>query len=407
MTDIGHIATGVVSRRAMLKRAGSVVVGVYGASSLLAACSPAPAPTPATAPPAPTPAPNPAATQLPAAPAATVVPATKPTAAPPAATTAPAAQPTAAPQAASLKVQVGVQNVEFAGIYEAGQQGYLKIENVSQELLATGPNVAPVTVVAGGGANLGVLGGADSLIKARSGGVPLKAFGVLLQKAPSGLMSLASNPIKTPKDAVGKRIGLQSGARGPWSTILQLNGLDESQMTIVPVEFDPSPLVNGQVDGFWSYAFNQPLALQAKGLDTLMMVAYDAGYKYYGDVLFATDQVLKDQEDALIRWLRASVKGWEYTIQHPEEAARFTVDRSPDLNLDVNQQTAQNTAQIDYLTSNLTRQKGLLWMDPATWQAGIDILDKLGQLNAPVKVDDIQTTTLLEKAFGGKTTLLT
>jgi len=368
-----HFST---TRRALLARMGGLVGVVFGVG-LLSACSPT-APAPA--------APGPTATSAPAA---------KPTAAP--------AQ-TAAPVA--LKVQVGTQNVEFAGLYEADQQGYLKSENVSQELLATGPNVAPVTVVAGGGANLGVLGGADSLIKARAGGVPVKAFATLLQRAPSGLLSLASNPIRTPKDAVGKRVGLQTGARGPWSTIMQLNGIDESQVTVVPVEFDPTPLVNGQVDGFWSYAFNQPLALQAQGLSTVMMVAYDAGYKFYGDVVFATDQVLKDQEDALVRWLRATVKGWEYTLQHPEEVAQFTVNRSPDLGLDLNQQIAQDKAQVDYLTSDLTKQKGLLWMDPATWQAGIDTLDKLGQLPAPVKVEDIQTTDILQKAFGGKTSLL-
>jgi NitT/TauT family transport system substrate-binding protein len=390
-----------MSRRVLLLRG----TGLVSMAGLLAACGPGapggssgPAATAAVPPPV---QPTTAATSAPAAPATAAAKPTSAQAVPPATTSANSAQ------AVALKVQVGTQNVEFAGMYEAEQQGYLKSENISQSLLPTGPNVAPVTVVSGGGADLGILGGADSLIKARSSGVPVKAFGVLLQKAPSGLLSLASNPIKTPKDAVGKKIGLQSGARGPWSTILQLNGLDEKQMTIVPVEFDPAPLVNGQVDGFWSYAFNQPLALQAQGLDTVMMVAYDAGYKFYGDVLFATDQVIKDQEDALVRWLRASAKGWEYTIAHPEESAQFTVNRSPELGLKVDQQIAQNKAQIDYVTSALTKQKGLLWMEPATWQVGIDILDKLGQLNGPVTVDDIQTTTLLEKAFGGKVSLLT
>jgi NitT/TauT family transport system substrate-binding protein len=387
-----------LSRRAMVKHFGGLAAGLVGIGGLLSACAPTPGAAPAPTAPA-----QPAPTSAPVAPPAPGA-TTKPAAAP---ATAPAVSAAAPSTPTSLKVQIGVQNVEFAGTFEADQQGYLKAENLSQDLLATGPNVAPVTVVSGGGANLGVLGGADSLIKARSSGIPVKAFGAILQKAPSGLMSLAANPIKTPKDAVGKRIGLQSGARGPWSTILQLNGLEEKQMTIVPVEFDPAPLVNGQVDGFWSYAFNQPLALQSKGLDTVMLVAYDAGYKYYGDVLFATDQVIKDQEDALVRWLRATVKGWEYTVAHAEEAARFTVDRSPELGLNVDQQIAQNKAQIDYVTSDLTRQKGLLWMDPTTWQAGIDILDKIGQLSSPIKVEDIQTTTILEKAFSGKKTLLT
>ena len=115
-----------------------------------------------------------------------------------------------------------MQNVEFAGSIAADTQGYLKNVNVTQELLAFGPNVQPVTVVAGGSALAGVIGGADTFLKARASGIPVVAIGTMYQKAPSGLLSLAKNPIRTPKDAVGKKIGLQTGARGPWATILSL-----------------------------------------------------------------------------------------------------------------------------------------------------------------------------------------
>src|SRR5689334_17313272 len=138
------------SRRALFTH----TAGLIGIAGLLGACAQAPSAAPTATVAAP---PKPATTQPPAAataPAATTAPAAaaaKPTTAP-AATSAPAAAPV------MLKVQVGLQNVEFAGIYEADRQNYLKTENVSQELLPTGPNAAPVTVVAGGGANLGILG---------------------------------------------------------------------------------------------------------------------------------------------------------------------------------------------------------------------------------------------------------
>ena len=312
----------------------------------------------------------------------------------------PQATPTAAASAKaslaplSVTVQVGVQNVEFAGIIAAEDQGYLKSLALTETLLPFGPNVQPVTVVAGGSAQVGVIGGADTFLKARAGGIPVVAIGTMYQKAPSGLVSLAKNPIRTPKDAVGKKIGLQAGARGPWSTILSLSGLKESDMTIIPVQFDPTPLVQGQVDGFWAFAFNQPLVLQAQGLDTVFMTAFDAGYRFYGDVIITTDQGAKDNADALARWLRATSKGWDYAFGYPEAVAKLVADKGPALNLDVKQQTAQLKSERDFMSSS----KGLYAMDQATWQAGIDILKSLNQLDKPITAAEVMNTSILEMA---------
>lgn len=309
-------------------------------------------------------------------------------------TSAPSASAKPTLTAAALNVQVGVQNVEFAGVFAAEDQGYLKSLALTETLLPFGPNVQPVTVVAGGGAQVGVIGGADTFLKARASGIPVVAIGTMYQKAPSGLVSLAKNPIRTPKDAVGKKIGLQTGARGPWSTILNLAGLKESDMTIVPVQFDPTPLVQGQVDGFWAFAFNQPLVLQAQGLNTVFMTAFDAGYKFYGDVIITTDQGAKESADALARWLRATAKGWDYAFGYPDAVAKLAVDRSPALNLDLKQQTAQLNAEKDFMQSSA----GFYSMDQATWQAGIDILKGLNQLDKPITAAEVMNTSILAAA---------
>ena len=303
----------------------------------------------------------------------------------------------ATPKPATVTAQIGGQNVEFAGSLAADQQGFMQAVNITQQLLPFGPNVQPVTVVAGGSALTGVIGGADTFLKARASGIPVVAIGVMYQKAPSGLVSLSKNPIRSPKDAVGKKIGLQAGARGPWATILSLAGLKESDMTIVPVQFDPTPLVQGQVDGFWSFAFNQPLVLQAQGLDTVFMTAFDAGYKFYGDVIITTEAAVKANADELARWLGATQKGWDYTFAHPDEVAKLVVDKSPALNLDLKQQTAQLKAEKDFMSSS----KALFSMDAATWQSGIDILKTLNQLDKPITAAEVMNTSILELAAKG------
>ncbi len=314
----------------------------------------------------------------------------------------------AAPPAAlqAVKVQLlWIEDVEFAGLYAASSQGFLKAAGLSQTLIPGGPQINAIQSVAGGAAPIGLIGSTDQMIQARANGVPVKMIAATFQTGPFGVMSLASAPIKTPSDLVGKKIGLQAGGRPTFSEMLSASGLTASQMTIVPVGTDPTPLVSGQVDGFWSYAFNQPLELAAKGIKTTMLLASTAGVPDYGDVIFTLDDVLQKNEALLVSWLRAAVQGWQYALANPAAMAKETVDQSPSLKLSLSQQTAQASAQVPFLTSALTKAKGLLWIDPSSVSKSIDLNLKTGQIKSAVNVNDVMTTTILEKAFGGKTTL--
>lgn len=306
----------------------------------------------------------------------------------------------------NVKVQLlWVENIQFAGLLAAESQGFLKEQALTQDLIPGGPQVNALQAVAGGVAPIGLIGSSDAVIQARANGLPVKLIATEFQTGPFGVMSLASAPITSVHDLVGKKIGLQAGARPTFSEMLAIANIDPSTITVVPVGIDPTPLVSGQVDGYWASATGQPLQLKAKGIETVMLLASDAGLPSYGDVIFTLDNVLQQQEDLLTRWLRAIVKGWQYALQHNAEIAKYTVDKSPSLKLDLAQQVAQGEAQVPFVTSDLTKAKGLLWVDPATVAKSIDLNLKTGQIKSTVKVDDVVTTTILEKAYGGKTSL--
>ncbi|MHB8621034.1 MAG: ABC transporter substrate-binding protein, partial [Chloroflexota bacterium] len=307
---------------------------------------------------------------------------------------------------ATVKVQLlWVKNVQFGGNFAAEKMGYARGLGIQQDLIPGGPQVNTVQAVAGGVAPVGLIGASEALIQARANGIPVKAFATSFQKAPFGLISLAKSPIKTPHDAIGKRIGLQAGARPTWSLILAANGISLNQMTIIPVGIDPSPLVNGQVDGYWGSGVGQALSLQQKGVQVHTMLAADVGVPSNGNVIFALDKTIQEQEALLVRWLQATIKGWQYFSAHTGDIAAYTVEQSPSLKLDPKQQSAMAKGLLGYLTSPLTEQKGLLWMDLKGWTDLGDLLVKTKQIKAPVKVEDVMTTSLLEKAYGGKRSL--
>lgn len=354
-----HSRNSVMTRRAFLRQAaGLAAAGSVG--SLLAACA-GPLTIPA-------PAPAPAATNPPA------------------------------PQA--VKVQLAwIEDVTWAALYAAETQGYAKEVGLAQEFLPGGPQVDPIQAVAGGAAPFGFVGGLNQLILARANGIPVKAFGTLWQRLPFGLISLAANPIKTPKDAIGKKIGLQSGARSTWALIMAANDLKEDQMTIVPVGVDPTPLVSGQVDGYWGTATGQLLTLKAQGLAVDMMFMADAGVPGYGEVMVAPEKTLQEQQDLLVRWLKAVIKGGQYYIGHTDELAEFVVKRSPSLNLNLDVQKASAKALAEVLQSPMTQSKSLYWIDPTVATNLVDIMQRAGQIKSKVETSDLVTTAVLEKAM--------
>ena len=170
-------------------------------------------------------------------------------------TAAPTAGPTAAPTAMPIEdVSIQLDWIETIGwgpFFAAEQQGYATEVGLKQIFIPGGPQVDPLQAIAGGSAPIGITGGLNQLVLARSNGLPLKGFGAMTQRLPFGLISLSDNPITTPQDAIGKRVGLQTGARSTWALILAANNMTEDQMTIVSVGVDPTPLVNGEVDGYW------------------------------------------------------------------------------------------------------------------------------------------------------------
>jgi NitT/TauT family transport system substrate-binding protein len=300
-----------------------------------------------------------------------------------------------------VKVQLAwIEDATWAALYASETQGYAKEEGIEQDFLPGGPQVDPIQAVAGGAAPFGFIGGLNQLILARSNGIPVKAFGTLWQSLPFGLISLASNPIKTPKDAIGKKIGLQSGSRSTWALILAANNLTESQMTIVPVGVDPTPLVSGQVDGYWGTATGQLITLKSQGVQAQMMYMADSGVPGYGEMMIAPEKTLQDQEDLLVRWLKAAIKGGQYYIGHTDELAQYVVTRSPSLNLklDVQQATARQLA--DVLQSPLTKSKALYWMDQAVATNLVDIMLRAGQIRTKIDANDLMTLTILQKATG-------
>ena len=296
-----------------------------------------------------------------------------------------------------LNVQLGwLATVENAGEFVAASKGFYAEEGLNPTLTPGGPGAILEPTVVSGAALIG-LSSADTIALANAEGAGLKIVGSTLQQNPSAVMSLASNPVPDAKSLEGKRLGLQQTGDAIYQAFFLKAGVDASQVTIVPVQFDPAPLVAGEVDAFASFLVNQPIALAAEGIETVTWLLADYGYNLYADAFFVTEDTLADAEarDTVVRFLRATRRGWEDAIADPAAAAQIVVDEpaAADLDLDVETQTATLEAFVPLIQTDEIAEQGLFWMTDEGIAANVETMQSVD-----IEVDEtLFTNELLEE----------
>lgn len=308
-----------------------------------------------------------------------------------------------------------IMNVEFAGFFAAEKEGYYKEENLELDFATGGPSISAGPLLDSRQKDLGCMASSVDLIKFIGQGARLACFATMFQRSPAGLMYIKKHPdgkegvvIDTPEAAKGKRIGIQGGPNLPWRVICKQAGLDiEKDMEVVQVGFDPSPLIDGTVDGYWCFATNQPGVLRAQGYEVGVLDAYEWGYKVPGNFMLTHQDYLKEHKDIVTRFLRGTIKGWAWANSHAEDIARYTVDKyGAELKLDLAQQTDEVKEQVPYMTSSLVEEKGLLWSNMEDWENAVKILKDMGELDVDVDIKQVVTTELLEEVYkAGKSAL--
>lgn len=306
----------------------------------------------------------------------------------------------------TVKTQLSwIKNVEFAGWWIALENGYFDDEGVTAEFLAGGPSApkGEATVI-GGSSDLGLDTSLIPFMSAIGSGADLVMFAAQFQINPSGLLSLADNPVNVPEDLVGKRIGVQenSGGERIIDGIFKVNKLP-LEREYVPVGFDPSPLLEGACDVYTCYVTNQPLILEDKNIDYVVKTNDEFNQPNYANFVFGKRSYVEENHDALVGWLRATIKGWQDNRADAALGAEVSVAQGKALGLKLDQQTRENEAQIPLMENELTRDKGLFWISKEALEGPMyKALRAAGYNNLP-DVDSIVDLSILEDAYGGQT----
>lgn len=211
----------------------------------------------------------------------------------------------------TVKMQYSwIKNEEFAGEYYAEKNGYYKDAGFEKVTGISGPDTG-VAKLLSGKVDVALSDSASVGAAVAEQDAPLKIIAATFQKNLFTILSLKDKGnIATPKDLIGKKIGVQDSNASVFAAILKANDIDPKDVTVVPVEFDPTPLMKGEVDGFMAYLTNEAITVKLKGYDITNLPYADNGVPYVAETYTVTDQYLAENRDKLKGLLTAEIKGW-------------------------------------------------------------------------------------------------
>lgn len=300
----------------------------------------------------------------------------------------------AAPALTPVTVQLSWSHqAEFAGLYAAEQQGYFAEEGLKVSFIEGGPEVDFIAPVANGKAQFGVAQPAD-LILARADGKPVRSIAVIFRRSPIVFFSLAGSGIKRPKDFIGKRIRTVVTIDQTLRALMMKEGIAADQYRTVNLPSDIKQFASGEVPVWGGYVNVFALEVQKAGYKINIISPDDYRIHFYGDVLITTDKMIREKPDLVQRFTRATLKGWTYAVENPEEIGAFVQkykqDASPSL------ETDKMIASIPLVN---TGEDVIGWMKPEIWAGMAETLSAQGALKSPVNVKDVYTMKFLEEIY--------
>ncbi|WP_425053339.1 ABC transporter substrate-binding protein [Psychromarinibacter sp. S121] len=299
-----------------------------------------------------------------------------------------------AQSAATLQLS-WLHSVQFGGSYIAQSKGYWTDAGLDVSLLPGGPNAPVEPPVVAGTALVGI-SAADYTAAAVNQGAPFKIIGVAMQKNPFAIASLPDNPVNSPADLVGKKIGMALANTPVLEALCTVNDVDISQIEVVPTQYDAAPLVQGQVDCLLCWATDLPVAMETQGVESVTMLLADHGYSVHSQTYIATEDSLANRREDLVALMTGEVRGWEDYQADPAAAAALTVEMFPDAGLDLPTQELQADRQVPLMFSDLTDAEGFGWFTDETVAANVETLDLLGTPVSP----DLWDRSILEEVHG-------
>ena len=280
----------------------------------------------------------------------------------------------------SLQLQWFAQG-QFAGYYAAVDQGFYEAAGLDVTIVEGGADIVPQTVLADGGADFAIAW-VPKALASREQGAMITDVAQIFQRSGTLQVSFADAGIDSVDDLAGKNVGSWGfGNEFELFAALTEAGLDPmNDVTLVQQAFDMSGLLAGDIDAAQAMTYNE----YAQLLETVdpdtgeLYTAEDfsvldwneVGTAMLQDAIWASSDRLEDPEfqETTVAFIKASIEGWIFARDNPEEAAQIVVDSGSQLGASHQLWMVNEINRLVWPSPD-----GIGMIDEAAWQQTVEI----------------------------------
>ncbi|MGM0875405.1 MAG: ABC transporter substrate-binding protein [Bacillota bacterium] len=280
---------------------------------------------------------------------------------------------------------------EQGGLFAAKVKGYYEEAGLDMTIQQGGPQVSSIQIVSSGEAQFGMAQG-DELLIARSRGIPVVALAAQFQINPTAILFHKGENVDSFEDLDSRTIYLVPGSQY-WEYFkekFELNNVNELAFTGNFTGF-----VEDRASMTHAYVTAEPITMAGLGVETEYIRTHDFGYQPYANVIFTTEEQIKENPEIVKKFVQASVKGWEYYKTNYEEINPDIKEMSPDLDLEDMKLRAE--ASMDLIFGEEAKTEGFGTMSKERWETLQDQLFELGIIEEKVDVSKLYDTSFLPK----------
>jgi NitT/TauT family transport system substrate-binding protein len=296
-----------------------------------------------------------------------------------------------------IRVQLKwVHQAQFAGIYVAQNQGYYTDENVEISLVEGGPGINVMGNLLSGEVDVAV----DSpinIILARAAGESVIGVSTIYRINPSVFVSMPGSQIASPYDFIGKSVAAQNSSdyEIQIQALAEKLNLELAEIDLVPHVYDLSPLYTGELDVVGVYAIGGLIRAKMDGHELDVIWPGDYGIHTYADTLVTTEAFVQQNSDLLVRFLRATLRGWRKAVEDPELATGEVMKFAFDADLETQRQMMLASVPLVH-----TGKDQIGWMEPDIWNGTVKMLIEQGILIEPLAASEVYSMDFLYQIYG-------
>ncbi len=214
---------------------------------------------------------------------------------------------------------------QFAGFYAAIEQGFFRDAGLDVELIEGGPLIDPVAVVAAGQAEFGI--GNSALLIDFNKGRPVMAVAAILQHSPFVILARLDPALRSVRDLEGRTL-MGEAHSDELTAYLKTAGVDISRIQMRPHSGDVTSLLGSEwdhVDAMTAYISTEPFEAARRNIPYQIFNPRDLNINFYGDTLFTSKQVAREEAPVVAAMRDALIAGWRYALAHPAEIVDLIV----------------------------------------------------------------------------------